>query len=225
MNQLWGQGGTNTVDYEAQQAPVLVDLRAQAGYVLRGAKMTLADQMSSLQDAVGGSNDDTLIGDALNNVLDGGAGANALYGLAGNDTFVVSSADGGVEQMWGDSGINTVDYSRLSRSVDVDLADGDTMMLWGYEGDQGDPVWRLRDQLDKIQDHRQFGRIRCGRSCDGPPAGRRWRRQPVRACGNRPGHLRLHRRRRQQPGGRLRHDRRLQGRHRRDRRLGPGARF
>ena len=41
-----------------------------------------------IENAVGGGGNDTIIGNILNNMLDGGAGTTLLTGAGGNDTFV-----------------------------------------------------------------------------------------------------------------------------------------
>ena len=153
-NQLWGGAGTNTVDYSGLTAAVRVDLRAGAGYVLSGSVFVLADQMSQIQNAIGGAGTDQLIGDAGANRLDGGLGRNALYGLGGDDVLVGGLAAGlgkGMEpadidpsQLWGGTGSNTVDYSAQERSVYVDL-----VQQLGYVWFKG--VLTLTDQMNAIQ--------------------------------------------------------------------------
>ena len=46
----------------------------------------------NIQNATGGSGNDTIIGNGFNNILDGGIGADSLTGGAGNDTYVVDNA-------------------------------------------------------------------------------------------------------------------------------------
>ncbi len=144
-NQLWGGDDIDTVAYSQVTAIVYVDLGAAAGYVSRDGTLVLTDEMNSIENATGGSGDDTLIGDAGANYLDGGAGANALYGLAGNDTFAGGTATGGVDQLWGGAGTNRVDYSEVTASVRVDLGAGAGYVLHGT-------AFVLADQMNSIQE-------------------------------------------------------------------------
>ena len=144
VNQLWGGEGIDTVTYEAQTAVVYVDLGAGAGYVKEDGVLVLTDALDSIENATGGSNNDTLIGDEGSNLLNGGAGVNALYGMAGNDDFIGGTSTGGINQLWGGTGSNTVDYSAQERSVYVDL-----VQQLGYVWFKG--VLTLTDQMNSIQ--------------------------------------------------------------------------
>jgi Ca2+-binding RTX toxin-like protein len=141
-DQLWGGNGSDTVDYSAQSAGVYVDLRTQAGYFASG--LVLTDQMNSVENATGGSGNDTLVGDAGDNRLDGGGGTNVLYGLGGNDTFIGGTATAGQNQLWGGTGIDTVDYSAQTASVYADLGAGA-----GYVNHGGGFV--LVDQMNSVE--------------------------------------------------------------------------
>ena len=144
VNQLWGGDGIDTVTYAAQTAVVHVDLGAGAGYVKEDGVLVLADALDSIENATGGSNNDTLVGDDGDNVLNGGTGRNALYGLDGDDVFAGGTSTGGTNQLWGGEGTNTVDYSELSAAVRVDLRAGGGHVLSGS-------VFVLFDEMDNIQ--------------------------------------------------------------------------
>ncbi len=144
VNQLWGGEGFDIVSYADQTAAVYVDLGAGAGYVRQDGAWVLTDALDSIEGAQGGLGNDTLIGDAGSNRLDGGAGANALYGLDGDDVFVGGTATGGVNQLWGGAGVNTVDYSALSSTLSVDLGAGSGAVLRGT-------AFVLVDQMNLIQ--------------------------------------------------------------------------
>lgn len=143
VNQLWGGEDIDTVTYAAQTVVVYVDLGAGAGYLKEDGVPVLTDSLNSIENATGGSSNDTLIGDNGDNVLDGGAGVNALYGLAGNDFFAGGTSTGGINQLWGGTGTNTVDYSEIS-SVRVDLGAGSGHVLNGT-------AFVLADQMVDIQ--------------------------------------------------------------------------
>jgi Ca2+-binding RTX toxin-like protein len=103
---------------------VFVDLRAPAGHIDAGGGFVLNDLMNSIENVIGGSNDDTLVGtDADNNVLNGGAGTDLLFGFGGNDTLIGGTANAGqYNQLWGGvGGSDTASYSFATTRVYADL--------------------------------------------------------------------------------------------------------
>lgn len=142
-NQLWGGNGSDTVDYSEQTTSVYLDLRPQAGYLNAGS-LVLVDVMNSVENAIGGSGNDTLVGDAGANRLDGHGGTNVLYALDGNDTLVGGTATSGQNQLWGGNGNDTVDYLAQTASVYVDLGSGG-----GYVNHGGGLV--LTDLMNSIE--------------------------------------------------------------------------
>lgn len=68
----------------------------------------------------GGNGDDVVKGQAGDDILSGGAGNDRLEGSEGNDTFWVF-ADG--DQILGGDGIDTVDATRLTKGVAINLDD------------------------------------------------------------------------------------------------------
>ena len=87
---LNGQNGSATLDYQAHADGIQVNL---AGGVMTGA----AGGLSSIENVLCGSGDDTVTGNKRNNIISGGDGNNVLDGGAGDDTLYVSG-----------SGLNTV---------------------------------------------------------------------------------------------------------------------
>lgn len=71
------------------------------------------DTYSNIQNLLGSSFDDVLIGNASANTIDGGLGNDILEGLAGSDAFI------------GGAGSDTVSYAHSNAGVTVDLTDGD----------------------------------------------------------------------------------------------------
>ncbi|GAM98288.1 hemolysin-type calcium-binding region [alpha proteobacterium U9-1i] len=127
---LQGGAGTDTASYVGEIADMFVNLTANN--TRRGAAANpVEDTLNSIENATGGSGNDTLTGNAAVNVLNGGAGddtiigqggADALLGGAGNDTFVYAMGDG-------------------ADSVDGG-ADTDTLNITGGAGaDTLDVVW------------------------------------------------------------------------------------
>lgn len=63
-------------------------------------------------DVVGTAGDDTIVGSSLNNVLEGGDGADFFGGTAGNDTIAGNDVEGTE-----DFNIDTVDYTGLGKTI------------------------------------------------------------------------------------------------------------
>ena len=107
-----GNGGFDYVDYRDSASAVTVNLNTGLGSGGQAAGDTYAD----IEGILGGSAGDTLIGNILANVIDGGAGSDTMTGNGGADTFVVGIDSLGV-------GINDLilDYNDAQGDV-VDLS-------------------------------------------------------------------------------------------------------
>jgi Tol biopolymer transport system component len=83
-----GQGGIDTLTYESKGAAIIVDLAAAAtyGYSSEG------DIILGIENLVGTSAADILLGDGLNNLLEGGDGGDTLNGRGGIDTATFASS-------------------------------------------------------------------------------------------------------------------------------------
>lgn len=118
-------GGNDTFNFSGYTTNLSIDLRAGHWTDLGGQYATLdtgnagvkppgniaiygSEARYVIENAYGGSGDDTLIGNAADNVLRGnggndvlkpGAGSDTLTGGAGNDTFDVSDGEGGQKQI------------------------------------------------------------------------------------------------------------------------------
>ena len=121
---LSGGGGTDMVTYASATQGIVVDL---AGGFAIGPEIgsdTLV--LDSIEIVVGGSGDDTIIGDTRNNGLHGGPGNDLLRSGAGDDTLVGGLGGGDIAA-----------FSGEIRGFDVDLASGfvtDTNPLGGNQG-------------------------------------------------------------------------------------------
>jgi len=80
---LDGGDGSDTVDYSGDTAGVTVDLAAGEAF----GDDSGADELSGIENVIGGAGNDTLLGDAGANALSGGAGNDTLEGGAGDDTI------------------------------------------------------------------------------------------------------------------------------------------
>ena len=138
-----GGSGVNTVEYSSATHSITVDLNeinrsgdpiigGALGDVLATAALAAdtpvgyaqgadvgIDVLINIQNATGGSGDDTIIGNSFNNILDGGIGADALTGGAGNDTYVVDNIGDVVTEAAG-QGTDTV-QSSLSYTLGADV--------------------------------------------------------------------------------------------------------
>ena len=84
-NNYDGGGGIDTIDYSGTTQGIVIDLSAASNQAT-GAEIG-TDQITNVENVIGGSGDDLVTGNGGNNVLVGGVGADTLTGGAGNDTF------------------------------------------------------------------------------------------------------------------------------------------
>jgi serralysin len=144
---IWDAGGIDTISGVNSTTSVVIDLRAatlvsndpHAGGFISQQKgiaggFTIAKSVV-IENAIGGSGGDTLIGNraanrltgnAGNDVLNGGAGADIMIGGTGNDTYYVDSADDrGIETSTGgtDTVVTTISHT-LAAYVENLVASG-----------------------------------------------------------------------------------------------------
>jgi Ca2+-binding RTX toxin-like protein len=108
---IWDAGGNDTIDFSGYSTPVEIDLREEAfssagpgnGNVGVAVGNIAIARGAVIENGIGGSGNDVLIGNASANMLNGGAGADTLNaglgvdtmnGGAGADTFVYAIGDG-----------------------------------------------------------------------------------------------------------------------------------
>jgi Ca2+-binding RTX toxin-like protein len=128
VDRVWGgttggDAGIDTVDYSDHADPVVVQL---SGWATNGAGALIAT-LNGIECAVGSSADDALIGNAQNNILQGGRGSDWMVGGAGDDTFRQAFDTGEIDRMFGgspgaDAGVDTIDYSAYLGPVVVQLS-------------------------------------------------------------------------------------------------------
>ena len=119
-NVLAGREGADTLDGGAgMDTAVYAEKTVAVSVTLAGAANTLVtvggvveDTLRNIENVTGGSGNDALTGDGLNNVLVGGLGNDMLAGLGGKDVL-----DGG-------AGSDTAVYSERTQAVAVALVDG-----------------------------------------------------------------------------------------------------
>jgi serralysin len=133
---IWDAGGTDIFDYSSATVGCTIDLQpghwSQFGKPISysGSATALADKLDTvaialnaiIENAIGGSGNDTLIGNKANNRLDGFAGADTMSGGKGNDGYVVDSAlDVVIELANAGSGIDTINTALDSYSLPANV--------------------------------------------------------------------------------------------------------
>ncbi|WP_082364470.1 M10 family metallopeptidase [Novosphingobium sp. AAP93] len=148
---IWDAGGTDTFSVAAFSQGCTVDLRPGAYSSLAYDSVALTNNIGiafncNIENALGGSGGDTLIGSELANLLDGGAGADGLQGNGGDDILrggtgndqldggvgndTLSGGDGddvliggaGNDLLDGGAGTDTASFAAVSASLRVSLA-------------------------------------------------------------------------------------------------------
>ncbi|MCB4770666.1 M10 family metallopeptidase C-terminal domain-containing protein, partial [Ancylobacter sp. Lp-2] len=130
---IWDGSGVDTYDMSNFAGPVSIDLApGGASLTSQAQRASLGDGVyargtvynsflfdgnpaSLIENAIGGSANDTLRGNVGNNVLNGGGGADTMTGLAGDDSYVVDNLGDTVVEAAGE-GTDTL-YVRVSNYV------------------------------------------------------------------------------------------------------------
>ncbi len=145
---LRGGQGSDTVLYDDAESGIYVDLEQGGG---RGSTAE-GDTYEGIENVLGSSYDDVLIGDANANRLDGSAGNDVLLGGAGDDTLIGGEGNDalvggeGADHLVGGAGIDTADYSSSAEAVAVDLGKG-TGHGGDAEGDTLDSIENLKGSM------------------------------------------------------------------------------
>lgn len=148
---IWDAGGSDTISVSTFSKGCIIDLQqghfskitiesdSTAGYDWNSppAQPTYdgTDNLAIafgcvIENAIGGSGNDTLIGNDANNSVDGGAGNDTLYGGPGNDVFDWDTANrGGNDVSYGGTGNDTFVLNSVLDSVIE------------YSGEGTDTVW------------------------------------------------------------------------------------
>ncbi|AZF05256.1 M10 family metallopeptidase C-terminal domain-containing protein [Pseudomonas sp. R5-89-07] len=122
---VWDGGGNDTLDFSGYHQNQVINLRAGSFSDVGGLKgnVSIANGVT-LENAIGGSGHDVLIGNDADNRLKGGAGADHMRGGAGSDTFVYDDAADATlyapdQLMDFVSGQDKIDISPLLRKHDI----------------------------------------------------------------------------------------------------------
>ena len=142
-----------------------IDLVAQT--VTFPGKTWLPEALVSIENAVGGSGRDLLLGTAAANVLDGGPGADTINGGAGSDTASFASQAHGVRVNLNDQTATILGTSVTDTLVSIENATGSTGndLLFGSARAQY-PRRRIRRRLDLDGQRQRHGTaVRRSRPC------------------------------------------------------------
>ncbi len=91
-------GGTDTLDFSGSNANQVLNLNADTlSNVLGGVFNLSVSRESVIENAIGGSGNDTITGNGADNILEGGAGADSINGGEGSDTVSYSQSTAGVD--------------------------------------------------------------------------------------------------------------------------------
>ena len=156
---IWDASGTDTISNSGSSIACTINLNAASltganagGYVSWNSNIvggyTIANGVV-IENATGGSGDDTITGNSANNILDGGAGDDTMVGGAGDDTYYVDSASDVVTESSGEgtdtikssgfslelANYDNVENLELTGSSNLDLTgDGNDNTLTGNDG-------------------------------------------------------------------------------------------
>ncbi|MBL8771919.1 MAG: M10 family metallopeptidase C-terminal domain-containing protein [Phenylobacterium sp.] len=103
---VWDAGGADTFDFSGYSNNQLIDLREGFFSNVGGLVGNVAvAQGAQIENAIGGFGADTMNGNALANILTGGAGADRIFAGAGGDTIDGGSGSGFLRGEDGDDSI------------------------------------------------------------------------------------------------------------------------
>lgn len=95
---IWDAGGTDTIRYDADTGGTInlnaASFSAMGQSITRDNGTTTNETIAiaysvTIENAIGGNGNDTIIGNTANNALDGGAGVDKLIGGKGDDRYIV----------------------------------------------------------------------------------------------------------------------------------------
>jgi hypothetical protein len=141
--QIIGGAGIDTVDYSGRTNALTITMD---GTKVDDGEASENDGIAAdVERLFGGAGNDSITGNSMPNTLSGGAGADTLHGLDGEDVFVMaawnhagatwSTGADGADVVFGDNGLDRADYSPRAAGVKATLHDG--TLADPYVGDSG----------------------------------------------------------------------------------------
>jgi serralysin len=90
---VYDTGGTDTLNFANSSANQTISLMQESLSSVLGGRNNLGIARGTvIENAIGGSGNDTMVGNASNNRLDGGLGNDTMRGLGGDDSYIVRNA-------------------------------------------------------------------------------------------------------------------------------------
>jgi len=112
---IWDAGGKDTLNFSKYTNTQTIDLNAEKFSSVGGLKFNVSIAKGvTIENAIGGSGNDTIIGNKVANTLTGGAGQDTISGNAGNDKLIGGSS---FDTLDGGTGTDTADYSASTSAV------------------------------------------------------------------------------------------------------------
>ncbi|HET6941602.1 MAG TPA: M10 family metallopeptidase [Sphingomicrobium sp.] len=141
---IFDTGGTDTLDYSGYAGAQLIDLMPEAFSNVLGeiGNVTIA-RGTVIENAIGGSGNDTILGNSVANILRGNGGADTLNGLGGNDTLIGGN---GNDIAYGGLGDDTIRVEQAGdRAVEAVGQGFDTVLATvSYALETGSEIDQLR---------------------------------------------------------------------------------
>ncbi|MFZ4835292.1 serralysin family metalloprotease [Rouxiella sp. Mn2063] len=102
---VWDAGGNDTLDFSGYSQDQRINLNAGSFSDVGGLKGNVSIAAGvTIENAIGGSGNDVIVGNDADNIIKGGAGNDVIYG------------GGGQDQLWGGSGNDIFVFSELNDS-------------------------------------------------------------------------------------------------------------
>ena len=139
---IFDSGGNDTLDFSGSGANQLINLNPETFSNVNGStgNLTIARGVV-IENAIGGSGDDTLIGNSANNVLDGGAGNNTISYAAATAGVVVNTSITGPQNTVGAGTDTLLNYNTLiGSSFDDVLTARSASAIIVHGGDGNDRI-------------------------------------------------------------------------------------
>jgi serralysin len=128
---IWAGGSNNTLDLSGWSEPATINLNPGTFSSANGMTNNIGIALDTIiENALGGSGGDTIIGNDAGDTLNGGGGNDTLIGGADADTLIGGSGNDtlsgglGADLLDGGGGTDTADYSSSSAGVTVNLQTG-----------------------------------------------------------------------------------------------------
>ena len=120
---IFDSGGIDTLNYSGFESDQVINLNAETFSNVGGGTGNVTIAFNTvIENAVGGSGNDSLIGNSANNALTGGGGNDSLTGGDGDDVLIGGF---GNDTLNGGNGLDTVSYaSAVNGGVIVNLSTG-----------------------------------------------------------------------------------------------------